>query len=135
MPKKSAFFLKFSSQISLKAEHQEDCLWGQTLLWIIKKLVTLSYTENLFSEDLLRPNITGTFGWMGYHGDVYSRRDAQTGAFFPDDNATYKYMNDGTHEGNLKWSVGFNASKSSSTFGRSGTVQPSALQLIPCIKF
>lgn len=129
MPKKSAFFLKFSSQISLKAEHQEDCLWGQTLLWIIKKLVTLSYTENLFSEDLLRPNISGSAKYIE-NGGLLATNASCTGSFYAGETTTSRL----TGEGQSGTALMFSAKNSSAIFGKSTTVQPTALQLIPCIK-
>ena len=71
---------------------------------------------------------------MGYHGDVYSRRDAQIGAFYADNSAQYKYMTDGDNTGGKTWSVSFGANRSSTVFGGASTVQPSSLLLLPCIK-
>lgn len=70
------------------------------------------------------PNITGQFqaeSWniTGRQGAFYIRKKSLGGASGSDGEA---------HE------VSLDASYSSSVYGRSSTVQPSALRLIPCIK-
>lgn len=70
------------------------------------------------------PNITGQFqaeSWniTGRQGAFYIRKNSLGGASGSDGEA---------HE------VSLDASYSSSVYGRSSTVQPSALRLIPCIK-
>lgn len=70
------------------------------------------------------PNITGQFqaeSWniTGRQGAFYIRKTSLSGASGSDD---------GAHE------VSLDASYSSSVYGRSSTVQPSAYRFVPCIK-
>lgn len=81
------------------------------------------------------PNITGNFGWMGYHSVIQSNPAALTGAFFADSAAAIRYMRDESWEGNSSWNPGMKASRSSSIYGKSSTVQPSTICFMPCIKF
>ena len=85
---------------------------------------------SLLKSDLQRypvmfgPNITGRFqaeSWniTGRQGAFYIRKKSLGGASGSDGEA---------HE------VSLDSSYSSSVYGRSSTVQPSALRLIPCIK-
>ena len=69
------------------------------------------------------PNITGGLG---------ESSQRISGAFYGDNNWAY-----GVPSGDSKKSqyIGFNASRSSPIYGRSSTVQPPALTLLPCIKY
>lgn len=69
------------------------------------------------------PNILGTFD-----GNVNDGTARKTGAFYT---ANYNpYGADGDGGGGT---VGFDASRSNSIYGRSSTVQPPAMKLLPCI--
>lgn len=79
---------------------------------------------SLYDMQIRVPNITGQFqaeSWniTGRQGAFYIRKKSLGGASGSDGEA---------HE------VSLDASYSSSVYGRSSTVQPSALRLIPCIK-
>jgi len=69
------------------------------------------------------PNITGTFD-----GNVNDGTARKTGAFYTKDYLSYGA--DGDSGGGT---VGFDASLSNAIYGRSTTVQPPALALLPCI--
>ena len=69
------------------------------------------------------PNITGTFD-----GNVNDGTARKTGAFYTKDYLSYGA--DGDSGGGT---VGFDASLSNAIYGRSTTVQPPAMKLLPCI--
>lgn len=69
------------------------------------------------------PNILGTFD-----GNVNDGTARKTGAFYTKDYLSYGA--DGDSGGGT---VGFDASKSNAIYGRSTTVQPPAMKLLPCI--
>ena len=69
------------------------------------------------------PNIVGTFD-----GNVNDGTARKTGAFY-----TYNYNSYGADGDSGGGTVGFDASRSNSVYGRSNTVQPPAMKLLPCI--
>lgn len=76
------------------------------------------------------PNIKGDF--TPYTEAPGYQHDAPVGAFYVV-NATQKgFGNDGTDNDNER--IGFDASRSNAIYGKSNTVQPPALKLLPCIK-
>ena len=76
-----------------------------------------------------RPNITGTLQVGGFPLHTANH----TGAFYGTDYGTADYHGqDG--RSNVPKAFGIDASKVSSIFGESSTVQPAALELLPCIK-
>ena len=84
------------------------------------------------------PNITGGFGDVSASGTMGSHFNIgwATGAFYQDDphigwrdGWTDNYNTNGFNN------VAFNASRSSSIYGGSTTVQPPALTLVPCIRY
>ena len=82
------------------------------------------------AKDAGLPNITGEFGnyWNGGHSG-YSN-----GAFVKRDGTSASYDGGGGNNGTT-WVNSFDASRSSSIYGNSDTVQPKALTLLPCIKY
>ena len=77
------------------------------------------------------PNITGFVGYMrstsnnpGVSGALYYREKA--GFIAATTNGTEKANND---------TIGFDASRSNTIYGRSGTVQPPSINLIPIIRY
>ena len=73
------------------------------------------------------PNITGSTETTGT-----SCFTAASGAFSTTGSVMYITANRQTQDA---YAISLDASDSSSVYGRSSTVQPSALRLIPCIKF
>ena len=71
-----------------------------------------------------RPNITGSFGNFRTSGPSY------IGCFFASSDSSQRHGSDGVSFSG----AGFDASRSSSTYGMSSVVQPSALHLLSCIK-
>ena len=88
------------------------------------------YTSSGQAKDAGLPNITGEFGnyWNGGH-DGYSN-----GAFSKRNGSVASYDGGGGNNGKT-WINSFDASRSSSVYGNSDTVQPKALTLLPCIKY
>ena len=72
------------------------------------------------------PNITGSTTTTGT-----SCFATASGAFSTTGTVMYRTMNDQSQDA---YAISLDASDSSSVYGRSSTVQPSALRLIPCIK-
>lgn len=70
------------------------------------------------------PNITGTFGTLAY-------QKIATGAFKQLVANVYPIEHGGNSKGQ---SVSFDASRSSSVYGKSSTVTPPSCKLLPCIK-
>lgn len=70
------------------------------------------------------PNITGSFGNFRTSGPSY------IGCFFASSDSSQRHGSDGVSFSG----AGFDASRSSSTYGMSSVVQPSALHLLSCIK-
>lgn len=75
------------------------------------------------------PNITGTLQVGGY--PLHTAK--HTGAFYGTDYGSADYHGQDTRS-NVPKAFGIDASKVSSIFGESSTVQPAALELLPCIK-
>ena len=75
------------------------------------------------------PNITGSTQIGEY--PLYTVK--HTGAFSGTDNGDADYHGQDIHS-NVPRSLRFDASQSSSIYGRSSVVQPPAMQLLPCIK-
>lgn len=69
------------------------------------------------------PNITGNLG---------NSKQSIGGAFYGDDKWTYSVPSGTQAKGQT---ISFAASRSSSIYGKSTTVQPPALTLLPCIKY
>lgn len=67
------------------------------------------------------PNITGTFSPWGYKGAL-----EPTGAFAQSGTNSHAYSDSDNHQGSI---VEFDASRSSSVYGRSNTVQPRAVMV------
>lgn len=70
------------------------------------------------------PNITGTFGTLAY-------QKIATGAFKQLVANVYPIEHSGNSKGQ---SVSFDASRSSSVYGKSATVTPPSTKLLPCMK-
>lgn len=92
---------------------------------LINKFIQGNTTVGLNKEAGL-PNITGTIT-----GDSGASANNVSGAFYND------WVNAGGYEGygGGKPIIRFNASRSSSIYGKSSTVQPPALTLLPLIKY
>lgn len=75
------------------------------------------------------PNITGTV----QVGDYPLHTANHTGAFYGTDYGTADHHGQDARS-NVPRAFGIDASKVSSIFGESSTVQPAALELLPCIK-
>ena len=74
------------------------------------------------------PNITGTFVADGFGAQVGQDSGAFTSVY-----QRYSYTSPNTNEGVYKYT--FDASKSSTIYGASATVQPPAIKLIPIIRY
>ena len=77
----------------------------------------------------LYPNITGTGA-----GDYLSREDKWTGCMSANGNANIGGF-EGRSGGIQFVNVTVDASRSSSAYGSSQTIQPPSLRVLPCIKF
>lgn len=77
------------------------------------------------------PNITGTIP-----GENPSNRDGYwtqvTGAFYKTDTTNRRGTGSGDHDNT---NIGFDASRVNSVFGRTNTVQPQSIELVPCIQY
>lgn len=79
------------------------------------------------------PNIAGTATYVNSDG-VDQTNFPDTGCFFWGIyNHSWKTYS--TNNGPAKRNLGFNASRSNSIYGKSSTVQPPALCLLPCIRY
>lgn len=101
--------------------------------------------ENLaFSRLKLVPNITGAFGNLPARGDegMNGHMGTGRGAFFTRPDASYSlgaisYVPNSALKqvGNVLDGIGFDASKASSLYGKSATIQPPAMLSLYLIKF
>lgn len=79
------------------------------------------------------PNITGTFSHLSANGYANMAEKAYSGAFSV--GPTKRGCMADQAEGNNEKGTHFNASKSNPIYGRSHTVQPAAIKLIPIIRY
>ena len=79
------------------------------------------------------PNITGTFSHLSANGYANMAEKAYSGAFSV--GPTKRGCMADQAEGNNEKGTHFNASKSNPIYGRSNTVQPAAIKLIPIIRY
>lgn len=79
------------------------------------------------------PNITGTATYVSSDG-VNQTGYPDQGAFFWN-SYTHEWKPSNINEGPVKRDLLFDASRSNSIYGKSSTVQPPALCLLPCIRY
>lgn len=79
------------------------------------------------------PNIAGTATYVNSDG-VDQTNFPDTGCFFWGI-YNHSWETYSTNNGPAKRNLGFNASRSNSIYGKSSTVQPPALCLLPCIRY
>ena len=79
------------------------------------------------------PNITGKISFYGDRGGVQK----QEGAFYPDDTVANQVpaLNEALSYNSIDRTIIFNASKSSSLYGNSTTVQPNSFTVRYIIKY
>lgn len=78
------------------------------------------------------PNITGSASFHAMSDNSVRERATFLGALYQGEKGSYSA---GASYDQSNFVIGFDASKSSAIFGRSSTVQPPSISLLPCIKF